>query len=86
MSNAIFMGLNNWLSMHYCIDMKNILVHHNNGQPVYIALSESMTFDVVYLGVPRSSHNSIGVAIKSATNEFISASYAGDSDWILMGD
>jgi methylmalonyl-CoA mutase cobalamin-binding subunit len=66
--------------------MKNILVHHNSGQPVYIALSDRMTFDVIYLGSARSSHNSIGEAVKSATNEFITVSYTGESDWILMGD
>lgn len=72
--------------MHYCFEMTNILVHHNNGQPVYIALSDRMTFEVIYLGQPRSSHNSIGAAIKSATNAFICPSFAGENDWVPMGD
>jgi methylmalonyl-CoA mutase cobalamin-binding subunit len=62
--------------------MKNILVHHNNGQPVYIALSDKMTFEVVYLGSPRSSHNSIKAAIKCATDQFVGLSSEGD--WILI--
>jgi hypothetical protein len=66
--------------------MKYILVHQNNGQPVYIALSDRMSFEVVYLGQPRSSHNSIGAAIQSATNEFLCNSITAESDWMLMGD
>ncbi|MBU3636080.1 hypothetical protein [Polynucleobacter sp. es-MAR-4] len=61
--------------------MKNILIHHNGGDPVYVALSDEMTFEVVYKGKLISSHNSIGMAIEYACNECIKSGTKGIIDW-----
>jgi hypothetical protein len=61
--------------------MKNILIHHNDGDPVYIALSNEMTFNVLYKGASKSAHNSIGMAIEYACNEFIKSGTEGTIGW-----
>jgi hypothetical protein len=82
----VFKGLDDKPSVHKYLRIINILVHHNNGQPVYIALSDRMTFEIIYLRSARSSHNFISEDVKSATTELITASYSGESNWILMGN
>lgn len=61
--------------------MKNILIHHNDGDPVYIALSNEMTFNVLYKGESKSAHCSIAMAIECACNVYIKSGTKGIIGW-----
>lgn len=61
--------------------MKNILVHHNNGEPVSIAPSDEITFNVIHRGRSMSKHQSVIAAIESATKEVIGSSLIVRRDW-----
>jgi hypothetical protein len=65
--------------------MKNILIHHNNGEPVSIALSDEMTFNVIHRGHSMSKHQSVIAAIESATKEVIGSNLIVRSDWSIAG-
>lgn len=62
--------------------MKKILTHHNNGDPIYIALSDEMTFDVIHQESSISSHKSIISALEFATREIICKDSLVKSEWV----
>lgn len=61
--------------------MKKVLVHENDGDPIYIVRSDQMAFHVIYQGNDMGSHNSIRLAIDSASTEFIDAGSRGVVGW-----
>ena len=74
------MGLDAYAFLTYSFAMKNILIHHNNGEPVSITLSDKMTFNVIHLGRSISKHQSIIEAIESATKEIVRSNSIARSD------
>lgn len=50
--------------------MKKILVHKNNGDPMYIAVSNEPIFHFLHQGQSISSHNSVGAAVASVMSAF----------------
>ena len=50
---------------------EKILMHHNGGDPIYIAMCDAFNFYVIYRDLPVSSHLLHMDAIASAKIEFL---------------
>jgi len=61
--------------------MKKVLIHKNSGNPIYIARCEEGIYHVIYQDEPIRSHNTIGLAISNAMNEFIACTPRAIDGW-----
>jgi len=58
-----------------------ILKHNTASEPIYTALSDELRFHILYGESSIGSHNSIGAAIQSITNEHIYGVSGDARDW-----
>jgi len=62
-------------------EMKNILMHQNNGEPVYVALANDGLFHVIFQTISATSHVTLRAAVNSASAEFIASGTMGIMGW-----
>lgn len=64
--------------------MKNVLIHGNDGDPIYIRLSSEGSYHVVHQDSSISSHHSISLAIASAMNQYSISDSRGFLGWQII--
>lgn len=62
--------------------MKNILVNQNDGDPIYVALSNKSAFHIIYQGSPISSYQSIRAAVDNPPKHL---GPVNPDKWFLVG-
>ena len=61
--------------------MKNILTHRNDGDPIYIALSDEPAFHVIYQGKSMGPYQSMRSVVEGASSDCISSGTRSIMGW-----
>ena len=64
--------------------MQKILVHKNNGEPIYVVVFSEPTFHLIRRDKSIGSHNSVGAAVASAMSTFDLSDSRGFLAWQVI--